>query len=666
MNFNIRKCIFTKTNAIIIFIALSMGAIAFQWNKHPPSTLNIEMRTTSKGTGQIYWDSGSAFSEKQSTKFSVKPASDFIEYKIVLPPTNLGKIRIDPLDRSGTFEIKSIILSTGQFEHRYSGNVLYESISELQNVSTVTTVTDRYSGKATSDDPSLLFDAPIHSLSSLQNRIKTSVLIGITSFFVSTFLFNFVYPLRFKPIADLKKFCQKNCVAIVACTLMLVIVATKWNIVNLPYHWDELCAYVEPSHWLATKKLHSALPGFHPPTIFFGHPFGLYLCVSIFYRIFGEAPVVTHSLILSISFLGLFYTYLLGRLLYNNAVGIISASLLFLSPLYFAQCGMLNGDTVITTFGVITVYYFLKNDYPKYLMSGCFLVLTKEAAIAYIVAILLYSVIAKRNETHLSDFLLKHSVPLIVILLFFVAQKTTTGQFLPNAYFSDNDFAVSSINALLERFKLVISWAFFTQSKAYLLPIIALALVQNTLRKKEILLFLIIFAFFVSAYSYIYYLARYIMPIYPFFFIIAAASIYHVFKFNEAYVVVTCITCILFVKNIYGSGSGLGSNETDMQYKDVVLSHSDAMEYVEKHLNRKTVLTNFPLQAGLTKPHLGYVNRPISTTNSPSAHYDVVMYSPQSDLKSSIILSKLISSEHLILIKGFYRNGKSTEIFGRE
>ena len=52
--------------------------------------------------------------------------------------------------------------------------------------------------------------------------------------------------------------------------LFLTVFISKINILSLPYHWDELGAYIMPTHWLAHGSLLRIIPGLHLPDMFFG------------------------------------------------------------------------------------------------------------------------------------------------------------------------------------------------------------------------------------------------------------------------------------------------------------------------------------------------------------------------------------------------------------
>ena len=459
-----------------------------------------------------------------------------------------------------------------------------------------------------------------------------------------------------------------NFETLVALALFIIVAITKANIINMPYYWDELGVYIYPTHWLANGSLARSLPGFHPPYMFFGHPFALYLILAVLFKTFGESIFVSHAFIILVSYLGILYTYLLGKYLQNRSVGIIAALLLFCSPLYFAQSGMVNGDIIISTLGIITVYYFVKKNYIIYLISGTLLVLTKESSAAIIVAILIYLYIQSDKKCwFLKDFVI-YSLPLLLLLIFFVMQKLTTGMILPNPYFNDHNFYQLNITDIFIKLKIVLGWIFIEQYRYILLIILCVNIIVNGRRAymKEYLLFIIVIIFFAAAFSGIFFLTRYIIPIMPYFYIMSASSIVMLFAYKRMYMLVAMITMIFFITILHGHDDWGGSHENDMQYTDIVLTHRDACNYIENNFPSKKVLTSWPLTFELKEPFLGYVKNSVVATDNINEKYDIVVYSKQSNseqYKIEKILKEKIKTKEMILINAFARNGKLVEIY---
>lgn len=454
--------------------------------------------------------------------------------------------------------------------------------------------------------------------------------------------------------------------------LFLIVFISKAGTIGLPFYWDEAGAYTSPAHWLAKGSLLRILPGLHPPYVFFGHPPALYLTLAAIYKIVGESVQVSHIFILAVTFLGLYYTYLLGKHLYNGSVGFISSLLLFFSPLYFAQCGMVNGDVVITSLGVMTMYYLVEKNYIPFVISGVLLALTKESAIAFIVAglIYLFSVKEEKYSPGLAGTLAGYSIPLIVIIIFFALQRIFTGMILPNGYFSSHNFFELSFGALSHKIIKVFRWTFINQDRWILsaLLLIGFTVHRGKVLRKEYILFGLLFLFFIGAFSFIYFLPRYILPILPYFCIMSASAIFSLFSYKKIYVIITFLLAATFIYRAYGCGTGYGNYEEDMQYADVVLTHEAACAFIEANFPDKRILAPWPLVTDLQQPFLGYVKHPLRAISNPNERYDVLVYTRQSDMYSAkvlenIILNNIVNNGPLLLYRRFVRNGKSVEIY---
>ncbi len=453
-------------------------------------------------------------------------------------------------------------------------------------------------------------------------------------------------------VSYLKKALQRRYDAAAGLALLLIVSASKAAILNLPYNWDEMGAYMTPAHWLAQGSLLRAFPGFHPPYMFFGHPPALYVSVALLFKLFGEQIWIAHAFIICVSFLGVYFTYLLAACLSNRTTGFLASLFLFFSPLYFAQSGMVQGDIVITALGVICVYCFFREKYAAYLLCGMLLVMTKESGAAVILSIAVYAWLDRKKDQDGTMAALLYSAPLLLLGLFFLWQKIETGMFLPNQYFGANRFFTITGRSL--------TWAFVRQGRIIMtLLIIAAFLLRKRAWKEEFTLFLLIFLSVAGTYSFIYCTARYVLPVFPFYFILGAYAVSLLFG-NSKRLIAACAGIIgLFAALQYGAGTGShGGYEEDMQYVDVVLNHKAVCAYVEKTFPGKSVLAEWPLNEAMRHPFLGYVIRPLKVV-AAGKPYDVVVFtrqgSPDNDALATL---KNLHSE-----KVFERNGKYAEVF---
>jgi hypothetical protein len=77
------------------------------------STLSLEIKSSRPETAQVYYDDGSGFSEANSAKATLNGNGDFELIEFMIPVGNLKALRFDPLEESGSIELRSVKLKSG-------------------------------------------------------------------------------------------------------------------------------------------------------------------------------------------------------------------------------------------------------------------------------------------------------------------------------------------------------------------------------------------------------------------------------------------------------------------------------------------------------------------------------------------------------------------------
>lgn len=124
----------------------------YQYFHYSGKYITIEMKTPVAGHGQIYFDRGLNYQEKDSLRFKIRPTSGFEKYRLPLPESTIKTIRIDPLDRRGPFEIKSLSIETRDETIVLDGDKLTERIVPLQQITVENTKTF-FAGISAGEDP---------------------------------------------------------------------------------------------------------------------------------------------------------------------------------------------------------------------------------------------------------------------------------------------------------------------------------------------------------------------------------------------------------------------------------------------------------------------------------------------------------------------------------
>jgi len=448
--------------------------------------------------------------------------------------------------------------------------------------------------------------------------------------------------------------------------LFTLVFICKLPVLSTPFHWDEMGAYIPPAHWLNETGLFRAIPGFYPDVKFFGHPTGLYFSLALVYRIFGESIQISHLFAMLFAFLGLLYTYRLGALVFDRTCGVIASLLLFASPLYFAQAGLVLGDMPITAFGLMSVYYALKGNLFKYLLCASYMVMLKETSIAIVAAILVYLIITERKNPDFKKKALLYLIPGFFLFIFFVLQKIITGQFFCNPYFETNPAINLSVNEIVSQGQWVLCWTLIMQHRWVLILgiLFGFLMKKNKVWRKEILLFLLILSFFLGAFSVIFFMTRYILSVLPYLCIMCAGAIGVILISKRQQAVFTAAVIGLFCLNMNTHDKGYHCYDDNMQYLEMVDLHVEVCGYVEENFPLDRVLTIWPLVQALQEPYQGYVTKPINTVSMDEV-FDLVIYVPNPGCGSEALLEK-IKEQKIKLHKRFGKDNKIVEIYKSE
>lgn len=313
--------------------------------------------------------------------------------------------------------------------------------------------------------------------------------------------------------------------------------------------------------------------------------------------------------------LGVCSTFLLARLFYDTTTAWVAALLLLLCPLYFAQSGMFLADVPVAALGVTCVYLALTRRFVAYLVVATYMVLLKETSVALIVALVLYLVLTAEEHTRerLVDAL-EYGIPLLAIGAFVVVQRITTGHFVAIYPFEFELFDPTAA-AVRHQFDLITEWIFVNQFRWMLSLVIVVDLVWSGIRsRREIWLFGLVVALSGYSFSALYFLPRYLLPVLPFFYILAAGSVMRVARAQPVRIAagtaaVGAMAWSLSVQPFWGNA------EFNMRYLDVVHAHEDMVRYIEANAPNALVVTAWPHTHELEQPVLGYVDRPLRTTN---------------------------------------------------
>ena len=460
--------------------------------------------------------------------------------------------------------------------------------------------------------------------------------------------------------------------------LLAGVLIGKAPTLNLPYHWDELEAYVRPAHYVANEGLWRIAPGTYsdtpeyypavskdnPEETFFGHPPGLYFSLALLYTLITESIWISHLFAVTFAFLGVYYTYRLGSFWFGRVAGLFAALFLFGTPVYFAQSGLVLGDLPITALGVMSVYYALREKYGVFLLCSIYMVLVKETSVAILVALWIYIFWTRKKHPDIKRNLVMISIPIGILGLFFLWQKLATDSVFPNPYMDYNQvfyFAWSHA-------RWVIRWTLLEQYRWVLcgLVLVHVLVCRDRAWRNEYILFALIGLFYIGAFCFLFFMTRYILPFLPYLCLAGAAAIVALARNRGVQVAVAVIILIAFSTKFYGHSTDYSNYGEDLQYTDMIAIHQQACRYLETNFENPNVVTLYPVSLMLREPYLGYVSEPIPVVSSEQ-DFDVMVYVKHHKAKSPRYnhepLREIIAANRCRLVKTIEKNGKSLQIY---
>jgi 4-amino-4-deoxy-L-arabinose transferase-like glycosyltransferase len=387
---------------------------------------------------------------------------------------------------------------------------------------------------------------------------------------------------------------------------LILIIFLKLPTMSLDYHWDEVI-YASQAKYYSIHGLFST-----PPGIIVHVPFFTWF-LAINYRIFGESPFLSHFIVAIFSFIGVYFTYLLGKFLYNEKIGIMASLLLFFSPIYFAISGQVLFDVPLTAMTVVVFYFALRKKLISYLISACILVLIKEPGFLVILALLVYELFKKRN---VRDILIT-GLPLLPLLLFgfwYWSQNLLNRNL---AFFITQPNFIFIIKRFFANVYQVFIWNYYWILTLFILFELYR---KNHFKKKLIAMFTnpiflsVIFYILLFSFTTLFLLPRYLLPIYPFSFIFSAFSLNTLFK-NKNQIILLIIILLFISCYKWNSGikgfiqdpvfhsklfyknrlTSIANGELSLDYIDVVTIHTQAVDFVFKNYPNKTIVASYPL-----------------------------------------------------------------------
>jgi 4-amino-4-deoxy-L-arabinose transferase-like glycosyltransferase len=261
------------------------------------------------------------------------------------------------------------------------------------------------------------------------------------------------------------------------------------------------------------------------------HPYIFYTLIGISSMIFGMVDLAGIAVSVAAGAFSVLGMYLLGKEVFNERVGLISALLFNFHPLHLFYSTRVINDVAMVLFIILAMYFFVRfnrrNEWKSLYIASAFTalaVLTKIIAIVLPPILILYLLIKKRFTWVKQKEYWYAILPFLLLFGIYIAINITAlGEVFPLSYYLGR-FAPSGVDVgpptyYLENFISILRWPI---ALAFAWGVICAFLMK--LRNSRFL-FLWIFVFFVVISFQSDKVDRYMIPIFPQIVIIGALGL---------------------------------------------------------------------------------------------------------------------------------------------
>jgi hypothetical protein len=375
------------------------------------------------------------------------------------------------------------------------------------------------------------------------------------------------------------------------------------------------------------------------------------------WKLAGFTPTTTRIAMLVIAAFTLMGVFRLAARVANIEVAIASMLCTAVYPVFFAQSSLAHLDMAAAGLTLWGLRDFLDDRWLRTMFWFSLAALSKETAIIAPLVLAAW-ILFSRRVPWLSNFEFRGRNPAshVVVLLapvlplgaWFAYHYLHTGHF-----FGNPEFFRYNVTATLHPLRVVLAaalriWQVTGYMNLWLLTAAGLAAVllpplgDGERERPRIpiplqCIFLVLIASYVLVMATVggAVLSRYMLPVLPLVVILWVSTLWRRVPYWRLVLVVICVAFLaaLYVNPPYGFPF-----EDNLAYRDYILLHEDAEQFLVQHRPGARVLTAWPASDELTRPYLGYVSTPIPVVRiddfsleqilsaaEARAHFDVAM-----------------------------------------
>lgn len=456
--------------------------------------------------------------------------------------------------------------------------------------------------------------------------------------------------------------------AVVFAIIFVVIFLLHAPLLQLPYFWDEAGYYVPAARdLLLTGSLipHTTVSNAHPPLVM--------AWIALWWKAAGYAPLVTRSAMLLVAAFSLLGVFRLAQRVANTCVAIGATICTGLYPVFFAQSSLAQVDLAAAglTFWGLCAYF---EERPVAIALWFSLaVLAKETAILAPLALACWEIarcITPKSwvdawwgdpGAQSSRRILALLFPAVPLIAWYAYHYSRTGYVFGNPEFFRYNVA-STLNPL--RFVLAVLlrlWQAFGYMHLWILTgAMFLAMLLQPIRDAEgkrpriripaQAVFVVVIATYIAAMGLIggAVLARYMLPAVPLVIILAVSTLWRRVRYWSATV---AIIAVMFVAAWFWNPPYGFSPEDNLAYRDYILLHEEAEQFLEARYPMAHVLTAWPASDELTRPWLGYISRPMQVVRIEDFSLEQVLSATdyRSHFQAALVFSTKYDPSHPLL-----------------
>ncbi len=471
---------------------------------------------------------------------------------------------------------------------------------------------------------------------------------------------------------------RRHSAALLFALFFLVLFALHVGLLHLPYFWDEAGYYVPAARDLlltGTLIPHSTPSNAHPPLVM------AYLALA--WKLLGYAPIVTRAAMLVVAAFALLGVFRLAERVANAEVAVASAICTALYPVFFAQSSLAQVDLAAAGLIFWGIIAYVENRRWAAALWFSVAVLAKETAVLAPLALFMWELAGRllltkngltrkpsegatpagqqpsreswthaRQRSTLEGFFLL--LPLVPLALWYLFHYLRTG-----FVFGNPEFFRYNVQATLHPLRILLAlglrlWQTVGYLNLYVLTLAALLamwlppLRDNNQDRPRIALdtqlaFLAIILAYLLAMAVVggAVLARYMLPVVPPVIILCVSTLRRRVRLWRG---VVAIVALAFVAALFVNPPHGFSIEDNLAYRDYILLHQRAEDFVEARYPRARVLTAWPASDELSRPYLGYVTRPMQVFRI--GDFTVEQLMAAADLRSSFDVALVFSTKY--------------------